>query len=77
VLWTPLLYILARSKEGLELLRRFVGSFGKTAASVPHDLILIYKGFEWSRLDPPICVDQYLAPGPKTAIRSGPWGRTS
>ena len=68
---------LVRSKEGLELLRRFVGCFGKTAASVPHAPILIYKGFEWSRLDPPIRVDQYLAPGPKTAIRSGPWGRTS
>jgi hypothetical protein len=52
---------LARRKEGLEPLRRFVDTYGKTAAGVQHDLIVIYKGFEWSLRAPRIGVDQYLA----------------
>ena len=52
---------LARRKEGLEPLRRFVDTYGKTAAGVPHDLIVIYKGFEWSPQAPRTGFDQYLA----------------
>ena len=37
---------LARMAEGLEPLRRFADSYGKHAAGVEHDLVVIYKGFD-------------------------------
>ena len=52
---------LARREEGPGPLQRFVDSYTKATAGVPHHLIVIYKGFEWSPLAPPPDFHQALA----------------
>lgn len=57
---------LARRNEGHEPISRFVNSYRRNSAGAPHDLIVIYKGLEWSPLAPCTGLDQY----PQTCARS-------
>jgi hypothetical protein len=52
---------LARRKEGLDPLRRFVNSHRKSAVGVPHDLIVIYRDLCGRLRRQRTGFDQYLA----------------
>jgi hypothetical protein len=52
---------LARRNEGLEPISRFVDSYRRNSAGAPHDMIVIYKGFDWSPFEPSAAIAQYSA----------------